>query len=43
MVYQLYEVNVETYRSIGQFLECAPSVTKLTLEVVDNAFNAERA
>lgn len=40
MVYQLYEVNVETYRSIANFLNYAPSVTKVTLEVVDNAFNS---
>lgn len=38
-----YEVNVETYRAVGMFLLNAPSINNLTLEVVDNAFNAEKA
>jgi hypothetical protein len=43
IVNQLYEVNIETYRSLANFLQNAPSITKVTLEVVDNAFNAEKA
>lgn len=36
-------MNPEIYRSIGNFLNSAPTVNNLTLEVVDNAFNAEKA
>jgi hypothetical protein len=43
IVYSLFEVNIETYRSIGNFLSSAPTVNNLIVEVVDNAFNAEKA
>ena len=41
-VYQQYEVNVETYKTIVNFLFNTPMINKMTIEVVDNAFNAER-
>jgi hypothetical protein len=39
-----YEVNPEVYHSVGRLISSAGStITNLTLEVVDNAFNAEKA
>lgn len=36
-----YEVNLEVYRNVGRLISSAGStITNLTLQVVDNAFNA---
>lgn len=42
IIYPKYEVNIEFYRAIGRFLR-NNTVTSLTLNVCDNAFNANKA
>jgi hypothetical protein len=42
LVYPKYEMNVETYRAIARFV-AASGITNLTLTIVDNCFNAEKA
>jgi hypothetical protein len=44
MVLPKYEINAETYRALGRIIASpATAITNLTLTVVDNAFNAEKA
>lgn len=43
IVNPFYELTIEAYRDIGQFIERNPTINNLNLVVVDNAFNAEKA
>ena len=38
-----YEVNIDTYQVLANFINYTPSVTTITFEVIDNAFNTEKA
>lgn len=42
IVYPQYEVNPEAYRAIANFIANSP-ITNMNLDVVDNAFNGEKA
>lgn len=42
MAYPQYEVNPEAYRSMANFIANTP-VNNVTVEVVDNAFNGDKA
>ena len=43
IVYPKYEVNIEFYRAVGRFLRSTNTVTHLTLNICDNAFDAAKA
>ena len=42
-VYPKYEVTLEAYQTLGSTLSSIASVNDLSLNVVDNAFNTEKA
>jgi hypothetical protein len=43
IVYPEYVLSDQIYRSLGQIINRSTAVTNVTLTVVDNAFNAEKA
>lgn len=43
LVHPHYEMNIEFYRSIGRFLRTCTTCIALTVTVVDNAFDKQRA
>ena len=43
MINPAYEMSADSYRRVVDFIKKVPSVKRLTLEVVDNTFDGEKA
>lgn len=43
IVYPIYEINIEFYRSIGRFLRQNPQCNNITLTVADSGFDRNKA